>query len=129
MNNVFNASQIVGKQLVTAQPVQVLKNPNTKDVIRLVPAATDLGTVFSYVTRPDGIYWQFLRNGVPYYVKHFTGAFNLDILKQQGSKDLTTQFQEATAKEQGTLDKVLNTAKFIAIAIAAALLFKNRVKL
>ena len=95
---IFSAEKIVGKTLIAKSQVNVysLPNDNKQYKIAVVKKGAYVGTVYSWVQKPSGLYWQFQSGSSFYYVKHFTGAFDIDKLKKQG----TLTVEEQTASEE-----------------------------
>ncbi|MEB3213979.1 MAG: hypothetical protein VKL39_21705 [Leptolyngbyaceae bacterium] len=94
---IYSVTEIIGKTLFPAsQPVKLYRTPDVKSpVIFTVNPGTGLGIVFSYVQRPDGIYWQFTDgNGRPYFAKHEPGRFSLTALRQQGAQSTIEKIKE-----------------------------------
>jgi hypothetical protein len=81
-----------------------------------------VGVVFSYVSKPDGLWWQFKYNNRSYFVKHEQGAFNLTDLKGQGLQTEAEKAQAEAEANKGPLDKIFDYGKKSATVIIAVLL-------
>lgn len=136
-SNDFTANEIIGKQLITVKPTPILRFPfddmKRAQLIRIAPANTDLGTVFSYLApnaERSAVYWQFQRDGRPYYVRHEQGRFNVKSLITQGAKDVETIAAEKREAEKSTLQRVLESIERVAIVgvmtAAAIFVFRTR---
>ena len=102
MSTMYSAAEIVGKNLVAQKNVPLYRLPDDKaKAIYTVPAGTSVGIVVSYVKpKTDGtrnfLYWQFKdQNGKYYYVRHEENVFNIKALKEQGTKTVQEQTDEA----------------------------------
>ena len=98
----YNASQIVGKTLVARKPVALkLLNSDDSKTIYTVPVGGTVGVVYSYVGGDASpIWWMFYdHNQRTYYAKHDSGAFDLDVLKDQGALDTKAQTEQQKQKE------------------------------
>lgn len=87
----FTADQIIGKKLYAKQPVSRLSYSFNKTGT-IQPGF--VGVVFSYVTRPDGIYWIITGGSSGFLVKHDPTKLSLDPverkqleIKQQAQKE------------------------------------------
>jgi len=83
----YSANDIVGKSLIAKRTIPVFKLPAAtwNNRIGVVNKGNSVGVVYSYVQRPDGIYWMFKpKFGSTYYVKHNPGDFDLSNLQTQG---------------------------------------------
>jgi hypothetical protein len=87
----FTADQIIGKKLFAKQPVSRLSYSFNKTGT-IQPGF--VGVVFSYVTRPDGVYWIITGGPSGFLVKHEPTKLSLDPverkqleIKQQAQKE------------------------------------------
>lgn len=106
-SGLYSADQVVDKDLFALKKVTIYSLPTTQSTItRTVNAGDGVGTVYSYVQKTDGLWWQFYSQNPNYpdqmdYARHETGLFDMNKLVQQGA--LTTD--EKIAKEQyATMD-------------------------
>lgn len=92
----FSAAEIVGKTLIAKKQINVYSLPDDDKQykIAVVKKGAYVGTVYSWIQKPGGLWWQFQSGNKFYYVKHFTGAFDVTKLKKQGA--LTVEEQTAT---------------------------------
>lgn len=88
---IYEAKDIIGKSLIARKQINVYSLPDAKAQykIAIVLPGNSCGVVYSYIQKPDGLYWMFYNNTKPYYIKHSTGAFDVNSLKIQGV--LTTE--------------------------------------
>lgn len=76
----FTADQIIGKRLYAKQPVSRLSYSfNRTGTIQ--PGF--VGVVFSYVTRPDGVYWIITGGPSGFLVKHDSAKLSLDPVERK----------------------------------------------
>ena len=66
-----SADKIIGKSLIARKTVKVYNLPDGKVYGEVKPNGF-VGQVYSYITRPSGLWWQLVGGK---YVKHETGAF------------------------------------------------------
>ena len=66
-----SADKIIGKSLIARKAVKVYNLPDGTVYGEVKPNGF-VGQVYSYITRPSGIWWQLVGGK---YVKHETGAF------------------------------------------------------
>lgn len=93
MDTTFSADQIVDKILWLAKPAKTYSAPRLdSQVIEDLPAGQSVGRVYSYVTRPDGVWWMFkFSNGGFFYIKHEKGLFDYQKLIDQFPADEPAQ--------------------------------------
>jgi hypothetical protein len=119
----YNPDDIIGKTIYAVKRVNGynLADVNSNPIYTFNPGAA-VGVVFSYVSNPDGLYWQFRYNGKSYFVKHGQGLFNLTDLKNQGLQTEAEKAAEAAEAKKGPLDKIFDFGKKSATAIIIVLL-------
>lgn len=89
----FTADQIIGKKMYAKQPVSRLSYSfNRTGTIQ--PGF--VGVVFSYVTRPDGVYWIITGGPSGFLVKHEAARLSLDPVER---KQLEVKQQAQKEKE------------------------------
>jgi hypothetical protein len=83
----YSAADIVDKSLIAKRAVPVFKLPEAKmsNRIGVVNKGNSVGIVYSYIQKPDGLYWMFKpKFGTTYYAKHIPGDFDVSNLRTQG---------------------------------------------
>jgi hypothetical protein len=119
----YNPDDIIGKTLYALKRVNGYNLADEKsDPIYTFNAGAPVGVVFSYVSKPDGLYWQFRYNNRSYFVKHAQGRFNLSDLKNQGLQTEQEKAQAEAEANKGPLDKIFDFGKKSATAIIIVLL-------
>lgn len=107
--SVFSAADIVGKTLVARKTIPVYSLPmaNAQYKIGTVQKGNSAGVVYSYLSRPDGIWWQFIPTfGKPYYIRHDNNAFDVSALKQQGVITVEDQRQQEEREKMSWWEKL-----------------------
>jgi len=102
----FNALQILDKTLYSKKNlIAYMGSPGSTNTFKIAPNQM-IGRVYSYVYPKDksAVYWMFFtgndsKNGKVFYVPHEEGAFDLKVLKEQGTKTVEQQVQEKQDKE------------------------------
>lgn len=113
----FSAAEIVGKTLIAKSQVNVysLPNDNKQYKIAVVKKGAYVGTVYSWIQKPGGLYWQFQSGNSFYYVKHFTGAFDIAKLKKQGTLTVEEQTSQQEFEKLSEIQKLgYNVKQFVA---------------
>lgn len=129
------ASDFIGGTLEALKPVIIYASADTSKPIRTVKSGGTIGVIYSYVQRPDGVYWQLDDNT---FVKHERGAFDELILqnslnKLQAAKDAAIKdaAKKRTDKNENplynagkTLESVFSfdTIKWVLIAVIIAVI-------
>lgn len=77
-----SADWYIGSQLTAKKPVTVYSSPGGV-VLRSVPTGGFVGTIYSFVNRTDGLWWQL--DAAKGFVKHEPGLFDTKIVKETAS--------------------------------------------
>jgi hypothetical protein len=133
----YNASEIIGKTLIAAAPVDLKRLPyDSTPAVYTAARGQSIGVVYSYLLPGNGrsgLYWVFNdQYGKSYYAKHSPGLFSLTALKDQGAQttlEVTQAAQAAQAaqdiKDLSIVDFLkLNAGKLVAV-IAGAFVLKS----
>jgi hypothetical protein len=113
MGEIVSVDQVVGRDLFAVEndiPIKRLPFADSTTV-RTVNQPDRLGAVFSYVERNGLIWWMLNPEGTE-WVLHKKGRFNLDLLKQQGTKSETDIQREKELASASMLEKLFLTAKY-----------------
>jgi hypothetical protein len=113
----FSAAEIVGKTLIAKSQVNVYSLPdvNKQYKIAVVKKGAYVGTVYSWIQKPGGLFWQFQSGNSFYYVKHFTGAFDVTKLKKQGTLTVEEQTSQEEFEKLNQIQKLgYNVKQFVA---------------
>jgi hypothetical protein len=118
-----SVDQIIGKNLIAKKPVKIYNTPeyfgNSK-VVTTVKPGLSVGVVDSWVGGTEGkpLYFMFIAKfpiNKPYYAKFEQGAFDYDILREQGVKTVKEQVKEKENENKSTSDKIFEFVKKYAI--------------
>lgn len=137
MATIYSADQIIDKSLYMAagKSINIRTLPDTVNgvIVTNIKGGGFVGVVYSYVTKPDGIWWMIQRDNKKYWCKHYEGAFDIKSLSNQGA--LTPQqIAERKAEAEKSLgekaiDKVFGIVKPLAYliggVIVASFIFKK----
>lgn len=119
----YNPNEVIGKTIYAIKRVNGYSEASEQSApIYTFNSGAAVGVVYSYVSKPTGLWWQFRYNNKSYFVKHEQGAFNLSDLKNQG---LQTEAEKAKAEAEANksiLDKIFNFGKKSATGIILVLL-------
>lgn len=103
----FLASDIVGKSLIAKKRVDIYDTVNAgRKRIAFVRPGDSVGTVYSWIQRPDGLWWMFESGKNFYYAKHAVGLFNVSNLKQQGLLTLEEKNEKERLEDLNFLQKM-----------------------
>jgi|SRR3972149_1241220 len=114
-DSIKSAAYYIGSWLVAKRPINVYSSTITngivaQKIIKTIPTGGNVGRVFSYVSKPDSLWWQLegaSGNGTGGFVKHETGAFDntiaLDTSSGKEHKENVERLKELTVEP---LDKV-----------------------
>lgn len=93
------ADDFIGGTLIALKDIPVLNTPGGS-VAKTIKAGGKVGTVYSFLNRPEGVYW-IIENDK--YVKHGEGLFDKEFLIQSIKLNETQrakEISEAAAKKQ-----------------------------
>jgi len=81
----YTADQILDKSLMADQALEALLIPSLDGpVIATFQRGEIVGTVYSWVSNSDGLFWEFLDTaGNSYYILHTSTSFNEQYLEEQ----------------------------------------------
>lgn len=127
MSTIYNASQIIGKDLYAKKKITVRKSPSdTAAVAYTVNNGNRVGTVYSYLTRDGAIWWMLTDNN---YVKHEQNAFSIQALREQGAKTSEELEKEKEDKNKPAFEKFMEAAgkvlKYGAFAVGGFILLRD----
>jgi len=119
----YNPDDIIGKTIYAIKKVNGYSEASELSAaIYTFNVGAPVGVVFSYVSKPDGLWWQFRYNNKSYFVKHAQGTFNLTDLKNQGLQTEAEKEKTKAEANKTTLDKILEFGKKSATGIILVLL-------
>lgn len=141
----YNADQIIGKTLIARKPAALKRQASdTAKTVFTVPVAGTVGVVYSYIGGgPKPLWWMFYdANQATYYVRHESGLFDLDVLKDQGALDTAEETKQQEQKDadsaswfpdwknpfEGFGESLAGTVKTIAIVGGAVLIGSMLIK-
>jgi hypothetical protein len=93
----FTADQIIGKQIFAKLPVEKLSTSFTR-LGTIQPGL--IGVVFSYLSRPDGVYWLIGSGPVSFLVKHNAARISLDVQERRELEQKEKQKREKELIQQ-----------------------------
>jgi hypothetical protein len=114
---IFSAAEIVGKTLIAKTQVSVYSLPDESKQykIAIIKKGAYVGTVYSWIQKPGALFWQFESGNNFYYVKHYTGAFDVSNLKKQGTLTVEEQTAADEFNKLNDLQKLgYNVKQFVA---------------
>lgn len=128
----ISLDQFIEKTLVAKKPVKIYKSPGG-EIVTTVKPGLSVGVVYSWVGGVDGkpLYFMFYAplTKLPYYAKYEPGAFDYEILREQGIKTTAEVIKEKEEEKKPTSEKIFNYVKKYAlwagVAYAAFLVFKE----
>lgn len=132
MSTIYSADEIINKTLYTqaGRTVNIRKLPTIdSEIIATIGGGQIVGVVYSYVSRPDGLWWMIERNNSKFWVKHLIGYFDVKALAGQGA--LTTEEilkrKEEAEKSLGekAIDKIISVIKPVVFLIAGAFIINS----
>jgi hypothetical protein len=107
VGNTFSASDIVGKSLIAKKRVDIFDTVHSnRKRIAFVRPGDSVGIVYSWLSRPDGLWWQFKSGSNYYYAKHAEGLFDVSNLKTQGVLTLEEKKEQELFEELNYLEKM-----------------------
>ena len=119
----YNPDDLIGKTFYPLKRVFAYGDASTIDKpVYFFDPGNPIGVVYSYLSKPTGLWWQFKSGSKSYFVKHEQGLFNLKDLKDQG---LTTEKEKREAEAEAnktTLEKIFEFGKKSATAIIIVVL-------
>lgn len=92
----FTADQIINKKIFAKSQIEKYNLSGRK--IGVIPAGL-IGTVFSYVTRRDGVYWIIGNGPGSFLVKHNPASISLDPTERREIEQKEKQKKEKEEKE------------------------------
>ena len=128
MSQTYSATQIIGKTLISKTSNAAYNGSSLGvNAVYTIPPGTTIGVVYSYVMDGPLLYWQFYYMGVPFYVQHKVGAFDIQSLEQQGA--LTVEQEQAALNPPGVVETIIGSAgdliKYGLILFAGVALVKS----
>jgi hypothetical protein len=118
----FNAEEIIGKTLFAKGfPVNLRQYASTEaPIISKTQPGEIVGQVYSYLNKPDGVWWQIQRpTGGAVWARHNPAAFDLKALKEQGVKSTEERRKEEEEKALTPGEKFIKSFERIGIIVAA----------
>lgn len=133
---IISLDQFVEKTLIAKKPVKIYNVPeflSGSKVVTTVKPGLSVGVVYSWVGGVDGkpLYFMFYAplTKLAYYAKYEPGAFDYDLLREQGIKTTAEVIKEKEEQSKPGSQKVFEYIKKYAmwagIAYAAFLVFKE----
>ena len=130
----ISLDQFVDKTLVAKKPVKIYRSPGG-EIVTTVKPGLSVGRVYSWVGGVDETPLHFMfyapapMDKIPYYAKYEPGAFDYDLLREQGIKTVAEQTKEKEEANKPTSEKIFDYVKKYALwaglAYAAFLVFKE----
>lgn len=133
---VVSLDQFIEKTLVAKKPVKIYNVPeflSGSKVVTTVKPGLSVGVVYSWVGGVDGkpLYFMFYAplTKLAYYAKYEPGAFDYELLREQGIKTTAEIIKEKEEEKKPGSEKIFDYIKKYAmlagIAYAAFLVFKE----
>jgi len=132
----ISLDQFVDKVLTAKKPVKIYRSPGG-EVIYTVEPGLNVGRVYSWVGGVDiPLYFMFYlpapNDKKPYYAKYEPGAFDYDLLREQGIKTVKEETKEKEEAKKPTSQKYFDFIKKYAIwagvGLAGFLIFKELIR-
>lgn len=120
----FTADRIIGKKIYAKQPVSRLSYSFNKTGT-IQPGF--VGVVFSYVTRPDGVYWIIGGGTSGFLVKHDAARLSLDpVERKQLELRQQTEREKQEIERKGSVQFYIEKyGRWILIAGVASIVLKS----
>jgi hypothetical protein len=119
----YSVDDVINSTLYAKTAVKGLSVPSENSaIIRNFKPGDLIGTVYSYITHPDGLYWVIQYTGGYFYVKHEAGKFSTKALEKQGVKDVQTKQKEKELSEQTVLDKLKSSSKSLISSVTVIII-------
>lgn len=110
---VISLDQLIDKTLTAKKPVKIYKSIGG-EVVTIVKPGLSVGVVYSWVGEPGkNLYFMFYAplTKLPYYAKYEPGAFNYDLLREQGVKTTSEIIKEKEEEKKPTSEKIIDFSK------------------
>jgi len=139
----YSAADIVGKTLgTTSKAVDVFRTPGGEKIAR-IPKDSVIGRVYSYISRPEGVYWMFETTqpfagsaNKSFYVLHTNNALRVldkDVRSQEQKEfdelnwfqKLITPSPEVVERREELKQGTKKTLIWVGVAVAAFFLIKD----
>jgi len=107
MSNTFSAADIVGKSLIALKRVDIYDTVHAhRKRIAFIRPGDSVGVVYSWLSRPDGLWWMFQSGTGYYYAKHAAGLFDVSNLKTQGVLTMEQKKEQEYYEDLNYLQKM-----------------------
>jgi hypothetical protein len=107
MSNTFSAADIVGKSLIAKKRVDIYDTVHAhRKRIAYIRPGDSVGIVYSWLSRPDGLWWMFQSGTGYYYAKHASGIFDVSNIKTQGVLTLEQKKEQEYYEDLNYLQKM-----------------------
>jgi hypothetical protein len=133
VDTLYSADDVIGITLFAKRLLTGYSLPYTDSVVyNNFKVGDRIGEVYSFISHPDGLYWQIIKPGGYFYVKHVAGNFSNLALDQQGVQTIKDKIEAQKESTTTTGDKIANqfisltgTIKWIIIvALLAVIIFE-----
>jgi hypothetical protein len=125
----YNPEDLINKTIFAQTKINAYKAADKQSQILYTfqPGAT-VGIVYSFVQKPDGLWWMFRYrpnpnvNAISYFVKNELNQFNKKDLESQGLLSTKEKAEAEAEKDKSILDKIFDFGKKSATGIIIVLL-------
>ena len=125
----YNPEDFIGKTIFAQTKINAYKAADKKsDILYTFQPGATVGVIYSFLQKPDGLWWQFRYrpnpnvNAISYFVKNELNQFNKKNLEEQGLVSTQDKAEAEAEKNKSVLDKVFDFGKKSATAIIIVLL-------
>lgn len=126
----YRLEDLAGKRVRAAKTVKVYRLPDkTMPVLRTYPSGSEIGVVFSWVTKPDGTYLAFDDLwGQMYYLPYTDGILDSVTLGIQGVKSEQEIQQQQIEEEKDWTDKAKDYVTWLLLGLGGFILIRDQLK-
>ena len=129
MPGTYNASEIIGKNLIAKKVIDLRRLPDlAAPIMYEVQPGDNVGVVESYINAKNNnpLFWQFKDNtGRFYYAEHKPGYYSEKVVRDQGAATTEEIKKEKEEEKKTTFDKVQDTVKTLGFFFIAGLLISK----
>jgi len=126
----YRLQDLIDKRVRAAKDVNLYRLPDKSGpVYRTVKRGEEIGTVYSFLTKPDGVYLQFI--GLwdqSYYLPYVDGVLDSVTLGIQGVKTEAEIQQQQIEDEQDWTDKLKSIGVALLLGIGGFILIRDQLK-
>jgi len=125
----YNPEDFIGKTIFAEKSINAHRAADKEsDVLYRFQPGSTVGVIYSFLQKPDGLWWQFRYrpnpnvNAISYFVKNELNQFNKKDLESQGLISTEEKAEAEADKNKSYLDKLFEFGKKGGTAIIVVLL-------